>query len=191
MDAKTYQTQFGRTLAPVFFPENVSPVFLGLLLAGRKQTAKLIDAAKRGLFYNKTDRLGEYLEAAANPLGLPYEDEPEVIHAVIGMEGEVSEISEAAFDDTLSASEKRAKIIDEAGDTLWYMALLFKHFDITFDEVFDANIAKLAARYPDKFSTDAAVNRDLEKESNVLQFAARRRPLMSTSGVLGTSETLH
>lgn len=182
MDSKTYQTQFSRTLAPVFFPENVNPLFLGLLLAGRSQTAKIIDASKRALFYNKTDRLGEYEGEARNHLGLPYQDEPEIIHAILGMEGEVTEVSDVAFDSNLTKDEKRTKIIDECGDTLWYMALLFKHFDITFEEVFAANIAKLAQRYPEKFSLEAAVNRDLEAESNVLQFQARRKPTVLPTG---------
>jgi NTP pyrophosphatase (non-canonical NTP hydrolase) len=184
MDAKIYQTQFDRTCADVFFPQNVSPIFVGMLLAGRKQTAKLIDAAKRGLFYDKPDRLGEYTEAARNDFDLPFDAPVDVIHAILGMEGEVTEISEAALDDTLSDEQRRAKVIDEAGDTLWYMALMFRHFGITFDEVFAANIAKLAKRYPEKFTTDAAVNRDLEGESNVLQFAARRKPPVSSTGVL-------
>ncbi len=186
MDSKTYQTQFSRTLAPVFFPENINPLFLGTLLAGRRQTAKLIDGCKRGLFYNKTDRLGEYTEAARNDFGLPFSEEPEIIHAVLGMEGEVSEITEAVFDDNLNPDQKRAKIIDEAGDTLWYMALLFKNFDIDLEEVYAANIAKLAARYPEKFTTDAALNRDLEAESNVLEFSTRRKPPVPTTSVLET-----
>jgi NTP pyrophosphatase (non-canonical NTP hydrolase) len=181
MDAKTYQTQFDRTCADVFYPENVNPLFLGILLAGRSQTAALIDACKRGLFYNKTDRLGEYKNQAANPLDLPYMEAPDLIHAVLGMESEVTEVSEVIFDDNLDPDQKRAKIIDECGDVLWYMALLFRNFDIQFDEVYAANIAKLAKRYPDKFTTDAAVNRDLEGESNVLQFVARKKPLMSST----------
>jgi NTP pyrophosphatase (non-canonical NTP hydrolase) len=191
MDAKTYQTQFDRSCADVFFPENVNPLFLGILLAGRKQTAQLIDGCKRGLFYNKTDRLGSYTGEARNDFGLPYMDPVDVIHAVLGMEGEVSEITEAVFDDNLSEEQKRLKVIDEAGDTLWYMALLFRHYGITFDEVFTANIAKLAKRYPDKFTTDAAVNRDLEGEANVLQFSAHRKLPMSSTGALGTQETVH
>jgi NTP pyrophosphatase (non-canonical NTP hydrolase) len=177
MDATTYQTKFDRTCADVFFPQNVNPLFLGILLAGRKKTAQLVDATKRGLFYDKTDRLEQlgYLTEARNDFGLPYHEDVDVLHAVLGMEGEVNEITEAVFDDNLTAEQKRAKVIDESGDTLWYMALLFKKYGISFEDVFDANIAKLAKRYPDKFTTDAAVNRDLEAESNVLQFATRRQ----------------
>ncbi|KQS84337.1 MazG nucleotide pyrophosphohydrolase domain-containing protein [Rhizobium sp. Leaf383] len=171
MDAKTYQAQYSRTLADVFFPDNVNPLFLGLLLAGRKQTADVIDAAKRGLFYGNTKKLEELGHAgqATNILSIDYDDEPAIIHAVLGLEGEVSEISEAALDDSVSHAERRARVVDESGDVMWYLHLLFDQFDppITMGEVLAGNIAKLAKRYPDKFTTDAAVNRDLTAEAQV------------------------
>lgn len=172
MDANTYQAQFGRTLAPVFFPQNVSPLFLGIVLGNRKKSADLVDACKRALFYNKTDRLGEYTEAAVNHLGLEFTEEPELIHAVLGLEGEVGEIQEAALAQGLSVEERRARIVDESGDLLWFLALLFKQYGITFDEAFDRNIAKLAARYPDKFTIEAAVTRNLEAEAEVFSKGA-------------------
>jgi NTP pyrophosphatase (non-canonical NTP hydrolase) len=178
MDAKTYAGQFDRTLAPTFFAENVNPIFLGLLLAGRKQTADIVDAAKRGLFYGNTKKLEEkgLAKEAFNDLDLPYQDAADLIHAVLGIEGEVGEISEAALDDRLSDEERRARVVDESGDTLWYLHLLFKQFDppISLDEVLDRNIAKLAKRYPDKFTTDAAVNRDLEGEAKVFDVTTRK-----------------
>lgn len=41
--------------------------------------------------------------------------------------------------------------------------------DRTFDELLEANIAKLAARYPEKFETDLALNRDLRSEGRALR----------------------
>jgi hypothetical protein len=38
----------------------------------------------------------------------------------------------------------------------------------TFEEAMATNIAKLQARYPQKFTLDNAVNRDLEKERDIL-----------------------
>ena len=167
MDSNTYQKQFSRTLAPVFFPQNVCPIFLGVVLSERKRTADLVDAAKRGLFYNKTDRLETSGHDFHNDLNLPFDEEPELIHAVLGLESEIGEIQEAAFDSNLTEEQRRARILDESGDLLWYLALLFKQFNISFEEAFAANIAKLAKRYPDKFTIEDAVNRDLEAEEGV------------------------
>jgi hypothetical protein len=40
---------------------------------------------------------------------------------------------------------------------------------VRFGDVLKSNIAKLKARYPDRFTNDRAINRDLEKESNALR----------------------
>lgn len=46
-----------------------------------------------------------------------------------------------------------------------YMSL----FNINIEESFDINIEKLRARYGDKFSSDRAINRDLDNERNILE----------------------
>jgi NTP pyrophosphatase (non-canonical NTP hydrolase) len=57
----------------------------------------------------------------------------------------------------------REKLRKELGDVLWYMAMLLDGVDMTFEEVMEANIAKLKARYPEKFSTRDSVRRVDEK----------------------------
>lgn len=51
------------------------------------------------------------------------------------------------------------KLKKELGDLMWYAAMLMDEFDFTFEEIFAANIAKLRARYPEKFSTEDSVRR--------------------------------
>lgn len=51
------------------------------------------------------------------------------------------------------------KLKKELGDLMWYAAMLLDEFDFTFEEVFEANIAKLRARYPEKFSVEDSVRR--------------------------------
>lgn len=41
--------------------------------------------------------------------------------------------------------------------------------NVVIEDILDKNIAKLKARYGDKFSTDKAINRDLEVEKNILE----------------------
>jgi len=53
----------------------------------------------------------------------------------------------------------QAKLKKEVGDLMWYAAMLLDEFDWTFEEVFDANIAKLKARYPEKFTTEDSIRR--------------------------------
>jgi hypothetical protein len=42
-------------------------------------------------------------------------------------------------------------------------------YDINIQNSFDINIAKLKARYGEKFSSERAINRDLETERNILE----------------------
>lgn len=58
---------------------------------------------------------------------------------------------------------------EELGDLLWYMARIMVMFGWTMEEVLAANIAKLEARFPDKFSQEANDNRNLENERKVVE----------------------
>lgn len=69
------------------------------------------------------------------------------------------------------------KIIDENSfrETSTILMILIhsymKYYNIDIRESFDVNIAKLKARYGEKFTTDKAINRDLEKERKILENA--------------------
>ena len=52
---------------------------------------------------------------------------------------------------------------------MWYLALLFDELKLDPNETMNKNIAKLKARYPEKFSKEKALNRDLEKEREILE----------------------
>lgn len=60
-------------------------------------------------------------------------------------------------------------IKEELGDLLWYMARIMVMFGWTMEEVLAANIAKLEARFPEKFSQEANDNRNLENERKVVE----------------------
>lgn len=60
---------------------------------------------------------------------------------------------------------------EEIGDVAWYLALLCRAAGTTLEDVCTINIAKLAARFPEKFSAEAAINRNLAVERAVLEGA--------------------
>jgi len=93
-----------------------------------------------------------------------------ILHAALGCITEAGELADnikkhlfygKAFDDV--------NAVEEAGDLLWYLAILFDTLDLTFEEVMEKNIAKLKARYPNKFTEEKAVNRNLEVERKILE----------------------
>lgn len=58
---------------------------------------------------------------------------------------------------------------EEAGDILWYLAILFDELDTDFPTEMTRVINKLKVRFPDKFTEEAANNRDLEAERKTLE----------------------
>jgi len=46
----------------------------------------------------------------------------------------------------------RAKIVEELGDTLWYLDRVAERIGVTLEQVAQANMAKLRARYPNGFT---------------------------------------
>lgn len=53
---------------------------------------------------------------------------------------------------------------EEAGDIFWYMAIVCDTCGWSFDEIMERNIEKLKVRYPDKFSVEKAIERNVELE---------------------------
>lgn len=93
-----------------------------------------------------------------------------LLHAAMGMETEVGE-----FMDELKKVIFYGKVLDvtnlkeELGDKLYYIGLAIDALGTSFEEVMNMNHAKLKARYGNKFTEDAAKNRDLGTERNILE----------------------
>lgn len=93
---------------------------------------------------------------------------PRLFHAIIGIATESSELLEALRLDT--SEFDRINILEELGDLNWYQAIAVDELHASFEEdVLDRVIAKLRARYPEKFTSENAINRDLVKERQVLE----------------------
>lgn len=52
------------------------------------------------------------------------------------------------------------KLIDEAGDCLWYIAELASGLGVTLEGLAQHNIAKLRKRYPNGFESGRSINRE-------------------------------
>jgi uncharacterized protein YabN with tetrapyrrole methylase and pyrophosphatase domain len=60
-------------------------------------------------------------------------------------------------------------LAEEMGDLFWYIAVICDALEVSFEDVMERNIAKLKARYGDKFTEHAATNRNLEEERRILE----------------------
>lgn len=118
----------------------------------------------------RTDLTQEaYLEAAKRASRLI-----RLQHAVTGLHTEAAELSDAIKKHVYYNKEIDAvNIKEEIGDVFWYAWLaldeLARLYGFEPEEVLETNLNKLRARYPEKFTEDAAVNRDLETERVILE----------------------
>jgi NTP pyrophosphatase (non-canonical NTP hydrolase) len=102
----------------------------------------------------------------------------DLIHAMLGCVTESAEIAEHVRDVLTGARPMDAvNLKEEFGDVLWYVALGLRFLQTDFGETFDTNIAKLRARFPDKFTEAAAIDRDLAAERAVLEQSSGTDPV--------------
>jgi NTP pyrophosphatase (non-canonical NTP hydrolase) len=118
-------------------------------------------------------KLATRTEAPVTPEMIERFSNPETIRIAHYIFGLVTEAGEAL--DQLKKHLYYGKPLDkvnlkeELGDTDWYMNLACSVFDTTMQEIEEANIKKLYARYGEKFSADAALIRNLDNERKVLE----------------------
>ncbi len=74
-----------------------------------------------------------------------------ILYVSLGLSGEAGEVSNKVKkilrDDKRALTDtRRAEIINELGDTLWYIAMMATELHVTLDEVAKINVAKLVNR---------------------------------------------
>lgn len=93
-----------------------------------------------------------------------------ILHACMGLNTEVGEISDQLKKHIFYGKPlDEVNLMEELGDLFWYAALLSMAIEFNFEEIWKRNLAKLKARYGDKFAEDKATTRDLNTERDVLE----------------------
>lgn len=150
--------------------------FVGVVITAIKSLQDL-DVIKKALFYGRENINLRFVKPGAydcNNLEMSaLSNSPhagiDLLHAIIGKATEAGELLEALFDAAVyGRTLDRTNVLEEVGDGFWYDAIILKVLSATFEEVQGVNIAKLRARFPDKFTEFDANNRDLSHERNVL-----------------------
>lgn len=165
-----YVAEAARTLSPSWHGDKLSKgVFLKAVNEAIGAGNKL-DQVKKTLFYGRDNNL---IAVGQNDLG----DEmlsivsSNAVHGIIGVVTEATELLEALRNGYNGDGLDAVNVKEELGDLFWYVAILAKEFGFTFHEIQRVNIAKLKARYPDKFTADNANERDLQTERYILEEA--------------------
>ncbi|MDY7537547.1 hypothetical protein RGU72_04680 [Undibacterium sp. 5I1] len=93
---------------------------------------------------------------------------PRLLHAAIGCFTESGELLDSVIKQYETGVIDLVNFKEEVGDLQWYQAIGCSEIGADLDELRDVNIAKLKARYPNKFSNEAALNRDTSVEREIL-----------------------
>lgn len=97
----------------------------------------------------------------------------DLLHAAIGAAGEAGELLDAIKRPIFYGKVlDTINVIEEIGDMYWYLALACKAIHVEPSDVLLANARKLRARYPQDFTNEAALNRNLVNESNAIKGVA-------------------
>ena len=93
-----------------------------------------------------------------------------LLHSMIGLCTESGEIQDMMKKHIFYGKDiDRVNFKEELGDLMWYIAIACNELDIPLEDVMKTNVDKLRARYGDKFTEEAALNRNLSKEREILE----------------------
>lgn len=94
----------------------------------------------------------------------------EILHGAIGLATESGEILDVMKKHIYYGKPiDTVNLAEEIGDVLWYVSLLLRNMGMTYEQVAQMNINKLQKRFPDQFTEDLALNRDLKTERAQLE----------------------
>lgn len=97
-------------------------------------------------------------------------DRARLLHGMVGIATEAGELLDAFKREAFYGKNlDETNIVEEAGDILWYLALVLDSVDSTLHEAMQRNIQKLWRRYPDAYSPEKALERDLAAERESLE----------------------
>ena len=108
-----------------------------------------------------TMTINEYQSLAMRTLNPELNKKDVLINGVMGLCGESGEAIDIVKKHLAQGHElDREKLIKELGDVAWYLAETAYALDVPLEEVFERNIAKLKARYPQGFETSRSIARE-------------------------------
>lgn len=166
----------------------LNPLFLMSVLNISKAAGNMLDQMKKHAYYGKDYNEEHIMLDFGNIINglegikqshpnLAVEEElavdPRVFHSILGIATESTELLEAL--DIYGGTMDSVNLLEESFDIDWYQFILMDALGGDLQLVWDAGIAKLKARYPDNFTSENALDRDLDAERDILE--ELKRPL--------------
>lgn len=179
MDLKQYVQDAIRTESRIETVK-VDPTLLTSILQIMIAAGNMLDQVKKNAFYDRAfdnDKLTqEFAEIIGALDGLKYVlvngqervevgYDPRMFHSIVGIATESVELLEALAKPEIDM----VNVLEEFGDLNWYQAIGIDAASGDFGKILETNIEKLRARYPEKFTSENAINRDLATEREILE----------------------
>ena len=146
------------------------------------KAGNLLDMIKKNIFYGKSINPDDWEENFMSIFNITIQDttlksghetleiNPRLFHALIGIATESTELIEAIVNSITTHQDiDHINVLEEIGDIGWYTAIAIDATGGNWEDVLDTNIKKLKARYPDKFTSDNAINRNTHNERKILE----------------------
>lgn len=98
------------------------------------------------------------------------QEQMEVLHGSMGMVTEAGELMDALKKNLIyGAKLDKVNVQEELGDIGWYWILICRFYGWDPYKILKMNIEKLQLRFPNAFTEEDAMNRDLDKERALLE----------------------
>ncbi len=95
-----------------------------------------------------------------------------LLHVAMGLTTEAAEFTDMLKKHIFYGKPlDKVNLIEELGDCTWYERVGCAALEIAYIDMLERNIAKLKARFPERYSDAAAINRDLATERRILEGA--------------------
>ena len=83
-----------------------------------------------------------------------------ILNGVMGLCGEAGECIDVVKKNMFQGHGlDRQKLLDEASDCLWYLAVIASGLSVTLEEIAIHNVEKLKQRFPNGFEAEKSINR--------------------------------
>lgn len=145
-----------------------------------------VDMVKKNIYYNKPidfDKWFNNIKICLNELNNSYkwaiptyenkqevqELNPRLFHAAIGIYTEAVEMFEALQKSIENKQLDTVNFMEEIGDVEWYQSIAYDETKTNPENVMNAIIEKLKKRYPNKFDSQHANQRNLDQERQTLE----------------------
>ena len=115
-------------------------------------------------------KLNEYVQWTSRTFASLESKLIEDVHMLFGLSTETGELQDVykkhiAYKTPIDI----VNVQEEIGDIMYYLASFCRINNFDLEEILETNVNKLESRYPNKFSTNNALKRNLKKEREILE----------------------